>query len=246
MSTQLRSGASAATPTRPAVGRPWRRAITAWPALAGIGYVAAWLAGLSIFSSSTTVNSAGTQVVAGYTGHQAVATAQFALTEGLAAVCLALVAAAIGRAGVATGTGRARAATRVGWARVVAVAGGAAAVISLAQCAMGVYLLNWAVPAGHATTAGTLNEAITRIDGVKMLLLAGMGLAGARLARQGLLPRWLGYAGAGLAVAITVSGLGYLMLVNGLAAAAWASLPLLVVWVAGAGIALGRSAEASR
>ena len=98
MSTQLRSGASAVAPTLPEVGRPWRRAIIAWPALAGIGYAAAWLAGLSIFSSSTTVNSAGTQVVAGYAGHRAVATAQFALTEGLAALCLAAVAAAISRA----------------------------------------------------------------------------------------------------------------------------------------------------
>ena len=235
MSTQVRSGASAAAPTLPAVGRPWRRATAAWPALAGIGYAAAWLAGLSIFSSSTTVNSAGTQVVAGYTGHQSVATAQFALTEGLAALCLAVVAAAIGRLG---GSSRA--------ARVVAVAGGAAAVISLAQCAIGVYLVNRAVPAGHAATAGALNEAITRMDGVKMLVLAGMGLAGAGLARRGLLPRWLGYAGAALTVAITASGLGYLLLLSGLAAAAWVSLPLLLVWVAGAGMALGRRGRPAR
>jgi hypothetical protein len=254
MPTQLRSGASAVTPTLPAVGTPWRRAITAWPALAGIGYAAAWLAGLSIFSSSTTVNSAGTQVVAGYAGHQAVATAQFALTEGLAAVCLAAAAAAICRragvtagarqAGVTAGVRQARVSTRA--ARVVAVAGGAAALMSLAQCAIGVYLINRAVPAGHAATAGALNEAITRMDGVKMLVLAGMGLAGAGLARRGLLPRWLGYAGAALAVAITVSGLGYLLLLSGLAAAAWVSLPLLLVWVAGAGIALGRSGRPAR
>ena len=235
MPTQLRSGASAVTPTLPAVGTPWRRAITAWPALAGIGYAAAWLAGLSIFSSSATVNSAGSQVVTGYTGHQAVATAQFALTEGLAALCLAAVATAIGRAGESA------------WAaRVVAVAGGAAAVISLAQCAIGVYLVNGAVPSGHAATAGALNEAITRMDGMKMLVLAGMGLAGAGLARRGLLPRWLGYAGAALAVAITASGLGYLLLVSGLAAAAWVSLPLLLVWVAGAGTALGRRGRPAR
>lgn len=238
MPTQLRSGASAVTPMLPAVGTPWRRAITAWPALAGIGYAAAWLAGLSIFSSSTTVNSAGTQVVAGYIGHQAVATAQFALTEGLAALCLAAVAAAIGRAGQSARVGRV--------ARVVAVAGGAAAVISLAQCAIGVYLVNRAVPTGHAATAGALNEAITRMDGMKMLVLAGMGLAGAWLARRGLLPRWLGYAGAALAVAITASGLGYLLLVSGLAAAAWVSLPVLLVWVAGAGIALGRRGRPAR
>jgi hypothetical protein len=235
MPTQLRSGVSAVTPTLPAVGTPWRRAITAWPALAGIGYAAAWLAGLSIFSSSATVNSAGSQVVAGYTGHQAVATAQFALTEGLAALCLAAVAAAIGRA------------SESAWAaRVVAVAGGAAAVISLAQCAIGVYLVNEAVPTGHAATAGALNEAITRMDGMKMLVLAGMGLAGAGLARRGLQPRWLGYAGAALAVAITASGLGYLLLLSGLAAAAWVSLPLLLVWVAGSGIALGRRGRPAR
>ena len=108
------------------------------------------------------------------------------------------------------------------------------------------YLVNSAAPAGHAATAGALNEAITRMDGVKMLVLAGLGLAGAGLARRGLLPRWLGYAGLALAVAITASGLGYLLLVSGLAAAALASLPLLLVWVAGAGIALGRRGRPAR
>jgi hypothetical protein len=237
MSSQLRSGTSAAAPALPAVRRPRRRAITAWPASAGIGYAAAWLAGLSIFSASANVNSVGSQVVAAYTGHQAVATVQFALTEGLTAACLALVAIAIGRAGAVARAGRA--------ARAVAVAGTGAALISLAQGAIGVYLVNWAVP-GHAATAGTLNEVITRMDGVKMFVLAGMGLAGAVLARRGLLPRWLGYAGAALAVAITVSGLGYLLLVRGLAAAAWVSLPLLLVWVAGAGIALARRGRPAR
>jgi hypothetical protein len=42
-------------------------------------------------------------------------------------------------------------------------------------------------------------------------------------------------------VAIVVSGVGYLLLIDSLALAAWASLPLLLVWVTGSGIALGRA-----
>jgi len=50
----------------------------------------------------------------------------------------------------------------------------------------------------------------------------------------------LTYVALGLAVAIVASGIGYLFLLNTLALAAWVSLPLLLVFVTGAGVALGR------
>ena len=66
-----------------------------------------------------------------------------------------------------------------------------------------------------------------------MLALAVMAAAGTALARLSprLLPRWLGYAGALFAAALAVSGAGYLLLSSALAAAAYASLPLLILWV---------------
>ena len=118
----------------------------------------------------------------------------------------------------------------------------AAAAIALVQCALGLYLALSLVPADHAGTAAVVSETVNRLDGVKMIVLATMAAAGTVLARQtGLLPRWLRWAGVALVIAIIASGVGYGLLNDTLALAAWASLPLLLVWVTGAGIVLGRS-----
>ena len=58
--------------------------------------------------------------------------------------------------------------------------------------------------------------------------------------QTGLLPRWLRWTGVALVAAIIASGIGYALLSNTFALAAWVSLPLLLIWVAGAGIAVGR------
>jgi hypothetical protein len=81
-------------------------------------------------------------------------------------------------------------------------------------------------------------DLINRIDGVKMLALAAMAVAGFGLVRRAVLPRWLGYAAAFLTVALIASGAGYLLLNTELAQAAYVSGPLLLVWVTGAGIAV--------
>jgi hypothetical protein len=239
------------TSRKPSVASSWRRGLATVPALAGIAYAVAWLAGLSIFSSSAAVRTTGAKVLAADAGHQAAAAMQFVLTEGASAVFLAVVVIAIGRAGLRTVDGRAAwaadgrpvgaaGAARAAW--VTMTAGLAAVAISLVQCVLGVYLTTSVVPAGHVTAAGDLTDAISRLDGVKMLVLAVLALAGIALARgTSVLPGWLSYTGIALAVAIVVSGVGYLLLVDSLALAAWASLPLLLVWVTGSGIALGRA-----
>ena len=111
--------------------------------------------------------------------------------------------------------------------------------MSLIQCALGLWLAGWVVPAGDAGRAGTLFAAINRLDGVKMLALAAMAAGGAALVRRThLLPGWLGYLGALLAAALVVSGIGYLLLSSALAPAAFVSGPLLLVWVTAAGISV--------
>jgi hypothetical protein len=57
------------------------------------------------------------------------------------------------------------------------------------------------------------------------------------------LPRWLRYTGIALAVAITCSGLVYLLLVAPLAAAAGPALVLLLVFMTGCGIMVGMTAD---
>jgi hypothetical protein len=236
-----------------ATGSSRRRGLTTGPAIAGLAYIAFWVVGLVVASSSTSVRLTGAQVIAGFAGHEAGGTAQFALTEGAASIALAVVAIAVGRAGLrtaATCTAAARAdgaradGARPPGARPAGLMIGAAvtaAAIGLVQCALGVYLVVSAVTARHAGTAATLNDAITRLDGAKMFLLAVMGAAGTVMARRtGLLPRWLRWTGVALVVALVASGIGYALLNNAFALAAWVSLPLLLIWVAGAGIVVGQ------
>jgi hypothetical protein len=215
---------------------PRRRGLLSVPAVAGLAYTASWLAGLTVAPSSTSVRSAGAQVVAGYAGHEGAAATQFVLTEGTASLALVVVAIAVGRAGLRAGAGWA--------ARLTVGAGATAAAIALVQCVLGLSLTISAVPAGHAGTAAALSEALNRLDGVKMLVLATMAAAGTILARRtGLLPRWLQWTGVALAAAITASGIGYALLNATFAQAAWVSLPLLLAWVTGAGITVGRAAR---
>jgi hypothetical protein len=220
-------------PARPAHA-PRPPGLLTVPALAGLAFAVAWLAGLAVSPSSTSVRSTGTAVVAGYTGHEGAGALQFLLTQGIAALALVAVATALGRAGVRAGAVRA--------ARLTLGAGATAAAVSLVQCVLGLYLIISVVPARHAGTAAAITETVNRLDGAKMFLLAVMAAAGTVLARRTrLLPRWLQWTGLALAVAITVSGIGYALLNNTFALAAWVSLPLLLVWVTGAGIVLGRA-----
>jgi hypothetical protein len=120
------------------------------------------------------------------------------------------------------------------------VAGVGAVAVSLLQCALGLLLAGSAVPDGDSGRAGSLFAAINRLDGVKMLALAAMAASGAALVRRTrLLPGWLGYLGALLAVALVVSGISYLLLSSTLAPTAYVSGLLLLAWVTAAGISLG-------
>lgn len=214
----------------------WPRGLLTAPGIAGAIYVLSWIAGLLIFSSSVNVTSSGADVIVTFGGHGPMATAQYALTEGLPALALAVVVWSLA---AASGT----VAPSVGCSRLMLIAGLLAAAVSLVQFVLGVILVAVTVPDGKTGAAKSIFDAINRLDGVKMLLLAVFAIAGFLLVRDRrlLLPAWLGYVAAVLVVAIIVSGIGYLLLVNGLALAAWVSLPLLLIWVGGAGIALGLS-----
>jgi len=211
-----------------------RRAATVgarWTVIATIGYVVAWVVGLTVFSSSTQVSASGTQVVRALAGHQFAAGLQYALTEGATAVFLIAVIWAV------TGTAQS------GWARrTMRLAALAATVVSLAECGLGLWLSAGLARVGEASLAGDVNDAINRLDGLKMLLLAVIATAAAVAIRDRTLPlpRWLSPLAAVLAVAITVSGVGYLALSDGAALAAWVSLPLLIVFVTAAGLATAR------
>jgi hypothetical protein len=195
-----------------------RRLLTVTGAI-GIGYTLSWIAGLAVPAPSPKFGASGAQIVSAIAGHAPALALQFALTEGLPAAGIAVVAIALARV---TGSQLAR------------VAGVTAAVISALQFCLGLWLAATSSPA----TAHVLYQMVNRMDGVKMLALAVLGAAGAAALA---LPRWLRYAGAALAVAIAASGVAYLLLLQSLALLAGPALVLLLIFITGAGIWLGGS-----
>jgi hypothetical protein len=216
--------------------RPGRRKTLSVSALAGIGYAAAWIISLSVGAPNPSTAATGRQVVTAFAGHTGPALAQFALNEGVAAVALAAVVISVARAAGRRGHARAgQAAAAFG----ITVAG-----VSWAQLAMGTWLFVGLVPDRRAATAGTVYQAITRMDGAKMFLLAAMALAIAQLARgPRVLPAWLAPLGVVLAAALVTSGLGYLLLAPGLSSAVYVSGILLLIFVCATGISLRRRGE---
>jgi hypothetical protein len=202
------------------------------PAVAGVAYLVAWVTGLAVWPSNLDVAASGSQVIAAYTGHRGVAMTQSLLVHRVAAVALAIVVLALGQATRRRDAGP--------LTQTTVVAGVGAAAVSLLQCALGLLLAGSAVPDGDTGRAGSLFAAINRLDGLKMLALAVMAASGAALVRRThLLPGWLGYLGALLAVALVVSGIGYLLLSSTLAPSAYVAGLLLLAWVTSAGISLG-------
>jgi len=195
--------------------------------LAGLGYTLSWIAGLAVPAPSPGFGASGAGIVAALSGHGPALAAQYALTEGLPAAGIAIIAVALAR------LARRSAATAA--ARFALVAGLTAAVISAMQFGLGLALAATAAPG----PAHLLYTSVNRLDGAKMLALAVLGVAAATMAA---LPRWLRWAGIALAIAITCSGLVYLLLIASLAAAAGPALVLLLVFMTGSGIMTGMTA----
>ena len=204
------------------------------PAAVGIGFTVSWVCGLALPVPNLAVTASAAEILAKYGPHLGLVQAQFALTEGLPAIGLAVISLALALV------------ARPRRARVITVAGMVAAVISVTQYALGVMLAGWALPDHAAGRSSFLWEAINRLDGVKMFALAVLAAAAVVLtAPTGPLPRWLRYSSLVLAVSITVSGVAYLFLIQDLSWAAYVAGVALLVWVTGTGVALGRIAGRS-
>ena len=113
---------------------------------------------------------------------------------------------------------------------------------SLVQCGLGLAVIA-AASQHQITPSGELFALVNRLDGVKMLALAGVAVCFVATrnpaARQ---PRWLTVTAVAMAVALVASGVAYVRLANPLAWTAFVSGPLLLIWVAGTGIWLTRRA----
>jgi hypothetical protein len=108
---------------------------------------------------------------------------------------------------------------------------------------LGVVLAARLAAPAHVGASADVFGAINRLDGVKILLLAALISTAVRARRELDGPSWWSGIGLLAILALVVSGIGYLVLDDALAAAAFASLPLLLVWVAATAAILSRRAE---
>ena len=212
--------------------RPGHWAARRLPAVAGVGYSLAWIISLSVGAPNPSVAARGSQVVAAFAGNAGPAMAMFVLAEGIAAAALAVVVIAAARA------------ARPG-ARRAGLAGAgfgiAAAVVSWAELAVGAWLVYGPVAGRRAADAETAYQVLMRLDGAKMFLLAAMAVALSVVALTSpVLPRWLAPLGFALAASLVVSGLGYVLLTPGLAAAVYVSGILLLAFVTSTGVTLNQ------
>jgi hypothetical protein len=223
MTINLLARGTTAPPLRPG----HRRWLLTVPGLAGLCYTLSWIAGLAVPAPSPGFGASGAGIVAALSGHGPALAVQYALTEGLPAAGIAIIAVALARLARRSGATVA--------ARFALVAGLTAAVISAVQFGLGLALAATSAPG----PAHLLYTSVNRLDGAKMLALAVLGVAAATMV---VLPRWLRWAGIALAVTITCSGLVYLLLIASLAAAAGPALVLLLVFMTGSGIVTGMTA----
>jgi hypothetical protein len=223
MTINLLARDTTAPPLRPG----HRRWLLTVPGLAGLCYTLSWIAGLAVPAPSPGFGANGAGIVAALSGHGPALAVQYALTEGLPAAGIAVIAVALARLARRSGATVA--------ARFALVAGLTAAVISAVQFGLGLALAATSAPG----PAHLLYISVNRLDGAKMLALAILGVAAATMV---VLPRWLRWAGIALAVTITCSGLVYLLLIASLAAAAGPALVLLLVFMTGCGIMTGMTA----
>ncbi len=217
---------------RAGTGAAWRSYL---PGAAGVGYLAAWVAGLAAWPSNLALNATPAQTAASYAAHPAGAVTQYLLAEGLAGLLLAIVLGGALLPGLRARVGR-RADGR--FTVTAAVSGILAVMVSLTQCTLGLILTSAAT--GHDVTAsGDLSNVVNQLDGIKMIALAVTATCLAAVVSPGpVLPRWLRATGLLLALALAASGYAYLALANGLAWTAYVSGLLLLLWVTGTGIAL--------
>jgi hypothetical protein len=115
------------------------------------------------------------------------------------------------------------------------------------------------VVANYSAHQGAAMTQYLLIEGLAAIALAVVVFALGRGARRrgadrlgqatvvaGLIPRWLGYTAAFLALALIASGAGYLLLNTTFAQAVFVSGPLLLAWVTGAGVALARTSPSGK
>ncbi len=212
-----------------------------WLAAAGILYVVVWVIGLLIASGSPGTSASTAELTTHFLAHRSAHLIRSYLIDGIAGVAVLIFAGALANVFRSFDDSQNAILTSVLWG-----AGVAAASISLVQAGLQEVLVNPDVLAAGDGSIRTILVLINTTDTFKLLALALFsGAASALILRTHALPRWLGWLGAILSLALFIGGLSFLLESPALLSVLFASLPLLLVWVGAVSVAILQRTEQS-
>ena len=201
--------------------------------IASAVYVASWVTGLALAPSTPAATASAEQIHAYYATEGTSILVQSSLIHGIAGIAIAVLALAIPAATSASAA--------IG--RLIRAAGIAAALVSLLQVAFAAVAVATSSTA-TASASERLFDDLNVADTVKLTLLAAFAatvtLAAARARMIG---RSTGVLTAALVVSLPVGGAAFVIDNPLLTAVLYASLPLLLIWVAALGWQVGRRAH---
>jgi hypothetical protein len=195
--------------------------------VSSVGYVLAWIAGLSVGAPSPPLDAPGAAISAAIAVSPAKFMLQVGLVEGLAGLLLLILVLSV--AAVSDRNARSL--------KLFVACGILAGAISLTMCVSGLALGRIVGRPSGDPLVGHLFHIMNRLDGPKMVLLAATALAG--IYTQRWLPVWTKALAWALAASLAASGFAYGLLIEPLAWTAYISGVLLLAWIAIFGIQVG-------
>lgn len=204
--------------------QPVPRAVRHWVGVAGLIYVAAWIAGLLIEPSTPAPTASAAEVITFYRANGAETMIQTYLFGGVAGAAMLVLAAALRRSLSLSDVGP--------LSDILHAAGGLAAGISMVQAAVGELLAMQAATTPVDSNIRLLFDLMNVMDTFKLLALGLFIATTSILARRGgAAPLWVTVLGLVLAPALVIGGLGFLVQSMALYSLLYIVLPVMLVWV---------------
>lgn len=208
-----------------------------WIAYSGFAFVAAWIIGLIVAPSSPALTASAAEVSDYFINNRNAAMLQTYLIDGIAGISILVFSA-----GVRNVFRKSERGSTILY-DVVLGAGVASASVSLVQAALGETLASSAAEQNPEAILMLFNIFNTS-DTFKMLALALLsGITAILIFYTNALPKWIGWMGAVLSLALIIGGLSFVLESVVFYNVLYIALPLLLIWVAAISIVVFRRAE---
>lgn len=204
-----------------------------WLAFFGFLYVIVWVIGLLIPTGTLSPSMSNADLQQVLLANQLARLIQVYLIDGAAGISILIFAVAA--------ASLLQTAEEKPLARVILSAGVVAGTISLVQAAVQQTLVNPDLLASAETPFRTLLVLVNQIDTFKLMALALLSISTSILGmRTSFIPAWINWFGVVLAIALVLGGLSFTSANSMLTAILFASLPMLLIWVASVSVAMIR------